>query len=229
MIMERVPGTPMLDRFKNPLAIPGLLRRMATLHTRLHRLPVEGCPLPYEGPLVDRRTAEIRDLVERFGLGEFGEPLKWLEANRGVVAMEDPVLLHNDFHPLNLMLSDEGEMHVLDWPDAALGDRHHDLARTLALFWLAPPLSRNAVERLLLTAVRGSVSRRYVSYYGEELPLEPGRLRYWEALHAVMAWAQVAAIHGGHGEELGAKSEAAEQVPAGFERSLRAYFWKRAR
>ena len=218
----------MLDRFKYPLAIPELLRRMAALHSRLHRLPVEGCPLQYEGLLVDRRTAEIRGLVDRFGLSELGEPLKWLEANREIVATEEQVLLHNDFHPLNLMLSNT-ETYVLDWPDATIGDRHHDVARTLALFWLAPPLARSTVERMLLTVIRGFVIRRYVSYYEKELPLERARLRYWEALHVVMAWAQVAAISAGHGEELGAKAEAAEQVPAGFERSLRAFFWKRAR
>ncbi len=229
MIMERVPGSPMLDRFKNPLAIPGLLRRMAELQTRLHKLPVAGCPLPYERPLVDTRLAEISELAERFEVSELRGPLTWLEANRQVVAAEEPVLLHNDFHPLNLMMSDGGETYVLDWPDAALGDRHHDVARTLGLFWLAPPLARSTVERLLLTAIRGLVIRRYVAYYEKELALESARLRYWEALHAAMAWAQVAAIHGGHGEELGAKSEAAEQVPAGFERSLQAHFRKRAR
>lgn len=198
MIMERVPGSPMLDRFKNPLAITGLLRRMAELQTRLHKLSIEGCPLPYEGPLVDRRLAEVGDLAERFGITELGEPLRWLEANREIVAAEEPVFLHNDFHPLNLMLSDDGEICVLDWPDA-------------------------------LTAIRGFLIRRYVAVYEQELTLERPRLRYWEALHAAMAWAQVAALRRGHGEEMGAKAEAVGQVPPGFERSLRAFFWKRAR
>jgi aminoglycoside phosphotransferase (APT) family kinase protein len=127
------------------------------------------------------------------------------------------------------MLSDEGETHVLDWSDAAVGDRHHDLARTLALFWLAPPLARSMLERLLLTAARGYLISRYLARYAEPMPVDRVRLRYWEALHALMAWAQVAAIVGGRGEELGAKPEAAEQIPPGFVRSLRAYFWKRAR
>jgi aminoglycoside phosphotransferase (APT) family kinase protein len=227
MIMERVPGSPMLDRFKNPLAIPGLLRQMVDLHVRLHRLPLDGSPLPYEGPLVDRRLAEVRELVERFGLSELAEPLAWIEEHRDVVAAEEPAMLHNDFHPLNVMLSDEGETHVLDWSDAAVGDRHHDLARTLALFWLAPPLARSILERLLLTAARGYLISRYLARYAEQLPVDRDRLRYWEALHAAMAWAQVAAIRGGRGEELGAKPEAVEQIPPGFVRSLQAYFWNR--
>lgn len=229
MIMERVPGSPMFDRFKNPLAIPRLLRQMVDLHARLHRLPLDGSPLPYERPLVDRRLTEVRGLVERFGLSELAQPLAWLEEHRYIVAAEEPAMLHNDFHLLNLMLSDDGEMHVLDWPDAAVGDRHHDLARTLALFWLAPPLARSMVERLLLTAARGYLISRYLARYAEQLPVDRDRLRYWEALHAAMAWAQVAAMRGGRGEELGAKPEAVEQIPPGFVRSLQAYFWKRTR
>jgi aminoglycoside phosphotransferase (APT) family kinase protein len=149
------------------------------------------------------------------------ESLKWLAANREIVATEEPVILHNDFHPLNLMLADDGEIYVLDWPDAALGDRHHDVARTLALFWLAPPLARArraaaayGDQGLRDQAIRGALRT--------ELPLERPRLRYREALHAAMAWAQVAAIHGGMGR---ARSEVRGREQAcGFERSLQAYF-----
>jgi len=227
MVMERVPGTAMLDRFKNPLAITRCLRLMAALHARLHRLPVTGCPLPYERPLVDSRLAEMRGRVDQFRLPGFRKPIEWLTANRETVAREEPALLHNDFHPLNLMHSNVGT-YVLDWSDAALGDRHHDVARTLALFWLAPPLARGAAERLLLTALRGFLVRRYVACYTADLPLEEERLRYWGALHAAMAWTQVAVLAMGRGEEMGARPEAAYQVPPGFERSLRNYFWRRA-
>ncbi len=229
MIMERVPGSPMLDRFKNPLAIPGVLRRMADLHVRLHRVPLDGCPLAHDSPLVLRQLAGLHGQVQRYDLADLQGPLRWLEENRGVVEDEEPALLHNDFHPLNVILSDAGVEYVLDWSDAAIGDRHHDLARTLALFWLAPPLARSPVERLLLTAIRGYLIRRYVDRYAEQLPVEKARLRYWEAFHGAHAWAQVKAIRAGHGEEMGANPVGVAQIPPGFERSLQAYFWKRAR
>lgn len=229
MIMERVPGSPMLDRFKNPLAIPGLLRQAADLHVRLHRLPPDGCPLAYDEPLVARQLRELRGQVERYQLTELQGALSWLEENRGVVGSEEPCILHNDFHPLNVMLSDDGSHYVLDWSDAAIGDRHHDIARTLALFWLAPPLARSLLERALLTLVRGYVIRRYVTRYGEQLPVETARLLYWEAFHGAQAWAQVVALRAGHGEEMGANMEGVARIPEGFERSLEAYFWKRAR
>ena len=229
MIMERAPGSPMLDGFKNPLAIPGLLRQMANLHVRLHRLAQDGCPLEYETPLVIRKLAELREQVEGYELVKLRAALSWLDENRRVVEDEAPCLLHNDFHPLNVMLSSEGGEYVLDWSDAAIGDRHHDLARTLALFWLSPPLARSRVERFLLTCVRGYVIRRYLARYSEQLPVELPRLRYWEAFHGAHAWSQVEAIRAGHGEEMGANMEGVARIPPGFERSLQAYFWKRAR
>jgi aminoglycoside phosphotransferase (APT) family kinase protein len=229
MIMERVAGSPMLERFKNPMAIPGLLRRMAELQTRLHMLPVEGCPLAYDSSLVVRQLAALREQVQRYGMVDLRKPLRWLEENQGVVEDEEPAILHNDFHPLNLMLADDGEMHVLDWSEADAGDRHCDLARTLALFWLAPPLARGPLERIMLASVRGYAIRRYVRCYADRLPVSRARLRYWEAFHGARAWAQVKAIRAGHGEEMGVKPEAVEQMAPGFVRSLRAYFWKRAR
>jgi aminoglycoside phosphotransferase (APT) family kinase protein len=228
MIMERVPGSPMLDGFKNPLAIPGLLRRMADLQVRLHRLPLDGCPLEYGPPLVVKRLGELRELVEGYGLSELRPPLAWLDEHKGVVEGEEPCILHNDFHPLNIMLTRDGGESVLDWSDGAIGDRHHDLARTLALFWLAPPLSRSRIERLLLTCVRGYVIRRYTARYREQLPVEPPRLRYWEAFHGAHSWSQVAAIRAGHGSEMGANVEGVARIPPGFERSLAEYFRKRA-
>lgn len=228
MIMERVPGSPMLDRFKNPLAIPGLLRRAADLHVRLHLLPPAGCPLGYDEPLVVRQLRDLRGQVEGYGLADVREALAWLEENREVVESEQPCILHNDFHPLNVMLADDGSQYVLDWSDAAVGDRHHDLARTLALFWLAPPLARSLLERYLLTLVRGYVISRYVARYQEQLRVERRRLRYWEAFHGAKAWAQVEALRSGHGEEMGANMEGVARIPEGFERSLEAYFRKRA-
>ena len=83
---------------------------------------------------------------------------------RELVRNEEPVLTHNDFHPLNLIV-DGDRMTLLDWPDAALGDRHCDVARTLALFWLAPALERSFLGRTALRTLRGFIVRRYEKAY----------------------------------------------------------------
>jgi aminoglycoside phosphotransferase (APT) family kinase protein len=49
-----------------------------------------------------------------------------------------PVLLHLDYHPLNVLVEGEGVTAVLDWANAWCGDPRADLARTLSIIRLAP-------------------------------------------------------------------------------------------
>jgi len=227
MIMERVPGVPLLDRMKNPFALAGIIRAMADLQVRLHKVPVEGCPLPSSPPLVSRQLADIARDLQKFEIDHLSAEYGWLEANCSVVEDEEPVLLHNDFHPLNIIVDSDGGMTLLDWSDAALGDRHHDLARTLALFWLAPPLAPTLLERTLLRVLRRYIVPAYTRRYSASLPIDPVRLRYWQALHSFRAWVQVLALRRDAGA-LGARNDATGLAPPGFEHSLADYFHEMA-
>jgi aminoglycoside phosphotransferase (APT) family kinase protein len=59
MVMERAPGTPLVDRMKNPLSLVSAISAMAALQARLHSMPTEGCPVPYDGP--DRSPCRTED------------------------------------------------------------------------------------------------------------------------------------------------------------------------
>jgi len=226
MIMERVAGVPLLERMKNPLKLRGAIDSMARLHLRLHRLPVSGCPLPADRPLVDRQLADVRAQMQRFALDGLDAEYGWLAANRRVVIPEETSVLHNDFHPLNIMVAGP-EMCVLDWSDAAVGDRHHDLARTLALFWLAPPLAPSALERTLLGLLRRYIIPRYLRAYEAGLPVDRPRLRYWQALHAFRAWLQLLSLERDPAGA-GGRQGAAQSVPPGFIEGVREYFRERS-
>lgn len=145
MIMAHASGVRAIELIKNPLKLPGMIRGMADLQVRLHRLPIESCPLPRESPLIDRLLVEPRGYVARFDPPGLRPVLDWLEAKADLVRDETPALLHLDFHPLNILV-DGKHMTLIDWSDAAVGDRHADVARTLALFWLAAPMLQNAGE-----------------------------------------------------------------------------------
>ena len=55
MVMERFAGRTVLERLsENPLAGRRLIPPMAELQASLHRLPIDGCPLPLEGTLAER-------------------------------------------------------------------------------------------------------------------------------------------------------------------------------
>jgi hypothetical protein len=143
MIMERVPGSPMLDRFKNPLAIPGLLRRMALLQARLHGLPLDDCPLPYERPCSTVKLAELREQVRRYRLSDMRAPLTWLQDNRRMVRTRQPASLRR------LPSAQRDALGRSPRARPGLVGRSHrrPALRPRAhpgLFWLAPPLSRVA-------------------------------------------------------------------------------------
>ena len=225
MIMECVPGRPLVDSFKNPLSLRGALRGMADLHVRLHNLPIDGCPLPSQPSLVERQLTAARNDIDRFQLKGLDGPLAWLQESQRVVQDEQLSMLHNDFHPLNIM-TDGQNMSVIDWSDAALGDRHHDLARTLALFELAPPLARSWFERSILRMLRRYVIPQYLSRYQAALPVDPERLRFWQALHAFKAWIQLLALES-DATKLGAREGAAAEVPPGLLPAIRDYFHHR--
>jgi aminoglycoside phosphotransferase (APT) family kinase protein len=177
-------------------------------------------------PLVERQLTAAQDDIDRFQLKGLDHALTWLQENRHIVQEEQLSVLHNDFHPLNIM-SDGQSMSVLDWSDAAVGDRHHDLARTLALFELAPPLARGWFERSILGVLRRYIIPQYLSFYRAELQVDEGRLRYWQALHAFKAWVQLLSLEV-NAEELGARQGAASDIPPGLLPAVRDYFHERA-
>lgn len=227
MLMERATGSPLIERFKNPLAIRGAIRSMVLLQVRLHRVPVDRCPLPYESPLVDRLLDEPRTRVECFRPPGSPERLHWLQENASSVRDEEPALLHNDFHPLNLLANGE-RLTLLDWSDAAIGDRHCDVARTLAVFRLAPPLESNALLRTVLSILSRYIVPAYEAEYRKRLPLESRRLRYWQALHAFVAWLQIAVMRSAGEDAIGARPGTLDRIPGSLEPALRSYFDERA-
>ena len=52
-----------------------------------------------------------------------------------LVENDAPVLCHGDFHPLNALVDGDGHIGIVDWTDACVCDRHHDVGRSIAIFW----------------------------------------------------------------------------------------------
>jgi aminoglycoside phosphotransferase (APT) family kinase protein len=196
MIVPRIGGGTLAKRMmSNPFRIGRWIDRMAELQIALHELSIEGCPLRYEGPLVDRRLADVRQRLDRHGLAQLEEGYAWLTEHKGRVIEEAPALCHADFHPLNILVDDTGDRLVLiDWAEVELGDRHFDLGRTLAAFWFAKLGAQGAAQRYLLQSTRGFLRQRYLAAYEQRLALDPERLAYWEAYHVFIAWLLVSEL-----------------------------------
>ncbi|MBI5287603.1 MAG: aminoglycoside phosphotransferase family protein [Chloroflexi bacterium] len=225
MIMPRVKGATVLDGIRsNPFRAKRLLAGMADLHVELHAIPIDGCPLPYERPLVETFLAETRAKIEGLGLSHMDAGCGWLEAEHGAVATEEPVLVHNDFHPLNILVDASGAMTVIDWSNAAVGDRHCDVAATIGLMWFAQIAATSAIERTALRLARGFLRGSYYNRYRSRVAVDERRIAYWEAMHTFRGWAQL--------EELSqvrasgaATTEMAARIPASTLGAARERFW----
>ncbi len=185
MVMERVPGRPMLDLLlQRPTLLPRLARLLADTQVQLHRIDPAGVTFRLEVPFLDRLREEFRQAAEQFNLDGLRPGVEWLEAHR---PPDEPDLriTHGDFHPINVMIEGDAVTGVLDWPNVDLADRHADVASTVFLGETAPTEAGSFWKRLVLRLGRRLFTRLYLRAYRRHLPLDRGRLRYYGSLVAL--------------------------------------------
>lgn len=199
-IMERAPGVTMLDALKaKPWRARSFVDQLAALQLRLHALDTRSWPHPPSAaPLTDVRLSLTRRAVRELGDPDLAAALDRADAlvASGATGEGELVPCHGDFHPLNVMV-DGSRASVLDWTDAGLGPREADLARTVLLLNVASIAADRPIERAALRAAGPRLARRYRRTYERGATLHEGRLRSWEALHALHGWAQIAMLHAG--------------------------------
>ena len=231
MVLPRLPGVPLLTVVaKAPWAAPARMRELAAIQAQLHAIPIDGAPLDTTGPLVDRWFAERGPEIEGLGDARADAVYETLRRRAGIVRDEAPVMCHGDFHPLNVLScrTDAGWRHaVIDWTDAVLGDRHFDVARTLALFRVAAIAAGSTVERVALQVAAPGLARTYRRAYERVHPLDADRLAYWSAAHFLRGWAQITQLHRGAYESTRADADAipltvADAVLGRAQRAVRA-------
>ena len=193
LIMEEVPGRTALDAIKaRPRSVGGLVAGLAATQARLHELPTDGWPHPVEGSEIDRRLATIGE--RRPTDPVLARALDWLRHNAEVARNEDRVVGHFDFHPVNVLVADDGALTVIDWENAAIGDAHSDVAATLSIFEFAPVVAGSTIERVVLRAAKPFLVRSYRQAYARHRALDERRLRYWRAWHAFERWWESASL-----------------------------------
>ncbi len=193
-VIERAAGTTMLDALRRrPWRVRPLLGRFVELHARLHDLDLVDVPI--EADVVDRRMRLPRQVAHETGDPALRDAVTLVESWSGRLRDAPPVLCHGDFHPLNLLV-DGDRAAVIDWTDAGLGDRHCDVARTAALFDLAPITASSAVERRLLGVAGPWLGRRYLHRHAEARAIDPDRIALWTPVHLLHDWSQALARSG---------------------------------
>jgi Ser/Thr protein kinase RdoA (MazF antagonist) len=168
--MGFVPGTVEIPTRHLDDAVETMASAMATLH----ELGTEGLPV------LPLRIDPLPELYDYLSVDEAGDRLRGLLERTGPTAFTgEPVLLHGDFWPGNLLWQDGELLAILDWEDAAIGDPAADLAGC----------------RLELTWKFGAgAAARFTESYRRLLPVDGWRLALWEiyvasaALHFMAGW-----------------------------------------
>jgi aminoglycoside phosphotransferase (APT) family kinase protein len=189
LLMEWVEGEVLLDRLlRDYFALFSAPFRMSEVHARLHEMPLTDLPLPAR-PLLDRTLEVMRAAVNDHCLPRLADGVAWLEANRPAET-EPPCLLHLDFHAKNLLMRGGRCAAVLDWSESDVGDRHADVGVALLMLETAPVEDASWLSRRLLQLGRFITRTHYLWGYRHRLPLDDGRLRYYQAWAAMrrLSW-----------------------------------------
>jgi aminoglycoside phosphotransferase (APT) family kinase protein len=201
MVMDRAAGDPALSGLSgglSPAAVPRLLRQVPDLlagaMARLHALDpdlvrgeleqVREVPVTVPGLL----AALERSAVES-GREDLAGVARWLADHPSGPAPD--VICHGDLHPFNL-LADGDRVTVLDWSAALLAPRAHDAGFT-SLLLSEPPLLVPGWQRPLIRLLGRVLARRFLRGYQRQAgAIEPGELRWHQAVVCLRALAEVA-------------------------------------
>ena len=94
-------------------------------------------------------------------------------------------LLHGDFHPGNVLLSD-GTPVVIDWPNVTRGHPDADVARTVLTLRIGEvPPGSPAIVRYGARFVRRLLVNAYLKAYRAHRPLDMPTIERWISLRAV--------------------------------------------
>jgi len=166
-------GTPLLALIeKKPWAVLRLGRLFGRTHARLHTIAA---------------PEEFAATAPRDWLSRIPPEYAYLADNAIASGITTATLIHLDYHPLNVIVSDGGRASVIDWAYSAAGDPRADLAVTAATFETAPippgPL------RPLLNFMRVLAARAWRDGYREVAGAMPDYRPY-------LAWACAMMLRG---------------------------------
>jgi len=163
IIYQRVDGDTMLHVLMKQLyRFRYFARQMADLHAEMHTKTARDLESVHE------RLAGKIDAVEAFTEAE-----KQDLHTRLFQLPQDDKLLHGDFHPDNILLTDTGPV-IIDWIDATLGHPLADVARTVVIFNFGVPPEEKIIRLLI-----GSITQIYLRRYFRQSPFAQADLDAW--------------------------------------------------
>lgn len=177
VVMEKIEGRPMWALLYDPARHRSLIETFCRLFVELHALdwrlltsePAPDWPATPTG-LIDRQLESFLPITQALPLPGFAPVMDWVQAHKWEAGGMRPSITHWDFHPNNILVSDDGAARVIDWTSTGLTDYRFDLAWTLLL-----------TESYAGTDLRNEILREYERQAGS--PVE--HLDFYEVAAAV--------------------------------------------
>jgi hypothetical protein len=197
-----------------------LLEGFAVHHDAIHNLPVDALAQTAAVPVISARGE-----LERIDRASY--PAEWAWLDEHVPDPSPPVLTHGGYQPLAVFgpppdaWADHGGpgkgLTVVNWSAAALAEPEYDVAFTLVAFWSAPFFAPNRSERTAIKMIRNTLLNTYKQGYTGQRDVEPDRLRFWQAFHALRGIARLAGAYDADGSPFAAADRGAVPVDLGPE------------
>jgi aminoglycoside phosphotransferase (APT) family kinase protein len=158
-----------------------LLRQFCGLVVQLHALDWSAV-VPDEIRVrttepISRWISEAEATLSRFPTRAFDPAIDWIKAHQSAIRGTRLSLVHQDFHPWNVLLDAPSAAYVIDWTQVDLSDYRLDLAWTL----------------LLVRAVLGDAARQVL--LNEYERLQDGRVEDLPLFEAIAATKRLASIY----------------------------------
>jgi aminoglycoside phosphotransferase (APT) family kinase protein len=238
LVMERLGGGPLFAVRSFPQALKtftmGFLG-FVRVQARLHRLALLSSTLEaLQTPTITKDGAASRLLkhalatvaarVEQGPLPGLAAALERLRASAADFEDGPPSFLHLDYHPQNVMVNGFRVTGVIDWANAAIGDRHFDAATTAVI------LSTSAMEhpRWMRDNAAGNNLRRtfnalYLALYQVCAPMDLRRLRFYQGLAGALRLSMLGMMRVRGPQSVGFRPGAINEVTPSVLRLLSGY------
>jgi len=140
-IMEKIEGTRLDQVFnKKPEQLEQLIGKFLQELHKIHSIDPKLFPQiplsdiqknPYA--LIDQILTRRKSVFEKFPseLKELKPVIEWLENNKTNNPCRKLVVIHGDYHPLNIIVQEDLKYQILDWTGAHISDFRMDLGFTL--------------------------------------------------------------------------------------------------
>ena len=238
LVMERLSGGPLFAVRSFPQAFKtfsagflGFVRAQA----RLHRMAVQASTFdalkasaaePKRAPahLLERTLDVVEARVGQGPLPGLAAALAHLRRGAPEFREAPASLLHLDYHPQNVLVKGLRVTGIVDWANAAIGDRHFDAATTAAI------LSTSAMDhpRWMRDNAAGNNLRRvfnalYLALYQASAPMDLRRLRYYQGLAGTLRLSMLGMMRVRGPQSVGFRPGAISQVTPDVLRLLTRY------